>query len=195
MKLQNFDFEYDEKTHTYLADGVIVPSVTQILKATRFQDKYAGVDEETLRAAAERGTKVHADIEAFCQMGIESGTEELHNFKLMKSLYNFDVIDNEVPILITKDGEPVAAGRLDLVMRVNGEPCLGDIKTTATLDKAYLFHQLNFYRVGYMQTYKKYIGGLYGLHIRKDKRRFNPVRLNDGVVWETLKEFKEVSNE
>ena len=39
--------EYIDSTHTYLVDGVIVPSITQIMKL-KFGNKYDGVDKDVL---------------------------------------------------------------------------------------------------------------------------------------------------
>ena len=45
--------EYIDDIHTYLVDGVIVPSVTQILKL-KFGGKYNNVSRQTLQRAAEK---------------------------------------------------------------------------------------------------------------------------------------------
>ena len=55
--------EYIDEIHTYLIDGIIVPSVSQILHDKVFPDKYKGVPEKVLMAKAEYGTKVHSIIE------------------------------------------------------------------------------------------------------------------------------------
>ena len=50
--------EYDDDTHTYFYEGLILPSITQILQL-RFGKKYDGIDTEILTRAAERGTEIH----------------------------------------------------------------------------------------------------------------------------------------
>lgn len=52
------DIRLDEATHTYTVDGVITPSVTQILESAGISD-FSGVPPEVLRRAADRGTAVH----------------------------------------------------------------------------------------------------------------------------------------
>ena len=47
--------EYIDETHTYIFDGVILPSITQILKI-KFGNKYKDVSEDVLKKASERGT-------------------------------------------------------------------------------------------------------------------------------------------
>ena len=64
--ISGYTLEYDDESHTYIVDGVIVPSVTQIL-AVKFGNKYAGVNRSTLERAASRGTAIHEAIENFCK--------------------------------------------------------------------------------------------------------------------------------
>src|SRR6185436_17565531 len=52
---------FDDATHTYTLDGVIVPSVTGILKASGLID-FTGIPESILEAARVRGTTVHQAI-------------------------------------------------------------------------------------------------------------------------------------
>jgi O-glycosyl hydrolase len=118
--------EYIDETHTYLIDGVIVPSITQMLKF-KFSNKYKGINPQTLKRASERGTEAHKAIEEWCKHGTESDLPELRNFKFLKKNFNFEVLDNEVPVILFKDSEPVAGGRLDLVLEINGERGLADI--------------------------------------------------------------------
>lgn len=183
--------EYDDDTHTYIVDGVIVPSVTQILE-TKFGSKYDRVDSQTLKRAADRGTAIHKAIEMYCRTGEDDGSKEVHNFRFLCKHYDFDVMDNEVPIIIWDDGEPAAAGRLDLVMNRGKLLTLGDIKTTSVLDKEYLAYQLNFYRVGYMQSYGSEIFELYGIHLRGDTRKAIPIPVSVGAreVWDLIEEYQ-----
>lgn len=50
--------EFDEPTHRYTVDGVVTPSVTQILEAAGISD-FSGVPADVLARAAARGTAVH----------------------------------------------------------------------------------------------------------------------------------------
>ena len=63
--------EYIDETHTYLYDGVILPSITQILKI-KFGNKYNGVSKEVLQKASERGTMVHQAIEDYEKRNIDN---------------------------------------------------------------------------------------------------------------------------
>ena len=50
--------EFIESSHTYLVNGIIVPSVTQIMKGDS-DNVYNGIPSHILEKAAERGTAVH----------------------------------------------------------------------------------------------------------------------------------------
>ena len=179
--------EYDDETHTYLVDGIIVPSVTQIL-SVKFGGKYSQVDKETLKQAAVRGTNIHKEIETFCKEGSGEGVF-IRNFKFLLKHYSLTPIENEVPIILWKD-EPIAAGRLDLIFDQDGETALADIKTTAALDKEYLAYQLNLYRIGYRQSYGIECTKLYGVHLREDKRKLVPIPVNEKLAWSIVDEYE-----
>ena len=186
--------EYDDDTHTYLYDGLILPSITQILKI-KFNKKYEGIDERILNIAANRGTKIHQAIEKLCKTGEVEDYKEVKNFLFLQKHYKFNVIDNELPVVLFKDDIPVAAGRLDLVLEINGGQYLADIKRTSSLDKEYLGYQLNLYRIAYQQCYGESIKGLRGIHLRDDKRKFVPIPIREDMAWELIEEYMRYENE
>lgn len=182
--------EYIDETHTYLYDGVVLPSITQVLKV-KFGGKYDGIPKATLEQAAEMGSNVHKAIEDFEKQSIESDLPELRNWKFLKKAYSFVCLDNEVPVVLFRDDEPIAAGRLDLVLGENGVIGLGDIKRTATLDKNYLAYQLNLYRIAYQQCYDTDISFLRGVHLRNDVRKYITLPINEELAYEVINQFYE----
>lgn len=186
--------EYIDETHTYLYDGVVLPSITQLLKV-KFGNKYNNIPQATLQRASEQGTAVHQAIEDYEKEGIESELTELRNYKFLKKAYKFDCIANEIPVVLFNDGEAVACGRLDLVLKEGEQIGLGDIKRTSTLDKNYLAYQLNLYRIAYQQCYGTKIEFLRGLHLREDTRKYVTLPINENLVNEILKEYEEKNNE
>lgn len=180
--------EYFDDTHTYLVDGIIVPSITQILKI-KFKNKYSRVDEKVLNRASEKGTQVHEAIEKLCKTGEVEDLKEVKNFLFLQKQYKFNTIDNEVPIILFRDNTPVGAGRLDLVLEENQELGLGDIKRTSVLDKEYLGYQLNLYRIGYQQCYDKEIKFLKGLHLREDVRKYINIPINEELAQKLVDEY------
>lgn len=182
--------EYIDETHTYLYDGVVLPSITQVLKV-KFGGKYDGIPKATLERAAEMGSNVHKAIEDFEKQSIESDLPELRNWKFLKKAYSFVCLDNEVPVVLFRDDEPIAAGRLDLVLGENDVIGLGDIKRTATLDKNYLAYQLNLYRIAYQQCYDTDISFLRGVHLRNDVRKYITLPINEELAYEVINQFYE----
>lgn len=189
--------EFIENGHIYVCDGEIVPSITQILKY-KFGGKYNGVSKSVLQKASEKGTMVHEAIEKYCKYGYESDLPELRNFKFLQRAYKFDVLCNEVPVILSVDGEPVSAGRLDLVIEkigedgvLHGERGIADIKRTSTLDKEYLAYQLNLYRIAYQQCYGIKIDFLKGIHLREEKRKYVDIPINEDMAIELVKEYLE----
>ena len=194
MRLLNgHAFEYYDDTHTYLVDGIEVPSITTILKY-KFGRKYEGIDKGVLQRAANAGTAVHEAIENYCRYGEESDLPEVHNFEFLMRHYGFEIVANEVPVILEKDDRVIAAGRLDLVLVMDGKIGGADIKRTSTLDKEYLGYQLNLYRIAYRQTYGIEWEFLRGVHLREDVRKFVTIPIREPQIWKFLEEW-EAANE
>ena len=168
--IKGHTLEYIDESHTYLCDGVIVPSVTQILKI-KFGGKYKGVSKRTLERAAYKGTEVHKAIELYCKHGLELELPELRLFK---------------------GGEPIAAGRLDLVISMDGKTGLADIKRTSALDKEYLAYQLNMYRIAYQQCYDRDITFLKGVHLRENVRKVVDIPINEDMTKKLVNQYLEI---
>lgn len=188
--IKDHTLEFIDETHTYLVDGVIVPSVSKILRY-KFPNKYDGVDERVLERAAIRGTAVHEAIEKLCKTGEIEDLKEVKNFIFLQNQYNFEVLGNEVPLIIFLDGVPVAAGRLDLNLKINEDEGLADIKRTSVLDKEHLAYQLNLYRIGFQQCYDTEIKFLKGIHLRNDIRKFVNIPINEEKIINFLREYLE----
>lgn len=155
--------EYIEESHTYLVDGIIVPSVTQLLQF-KFPEKYKGVPESVLNSKAEYGTKVHKLIEILnsenCFKPVIEAVKEF-DYIIANSLEQYTKIFSNNKIAPISQENIVyndrVAGRYDLLAEVNGDISLCDIKTTATLDKDYLSWQLSIYNyLGKLNVKKLY---------------------------------------
>lgn len=183
--------EYIDETHTYIFNGMILPSITTLLKI-KFGNKYDGISSEVLKRASERGTRIHQVIENYERFNInELGCTELSNYKFLKKAHKFKCIGNELPVVLFKDDEPVACGRLDLVLEENGQVGLCDIKTTSTLDKNYLLYQLNLYRIAYQQCYGQNIEFLRGIHLRNSTRKYIPIPINENLAISLINQYLE----
>lgn len=189
-EIKGHTLEYIDETHTYIVDGVIVPSITQIMKI-KFGNKYNGIPKEILNNAAKKGTEVHEAIERLCKTGEVTDLKEVKNFIFLQKQYKFEVLENEIPIILFKDDKPIAGGRLDLVLNIKGLVGGADIKRTSSLDKKYLEAQLNLYRIGYRQCYGVEWEFLKGLHLRENVRRFVDLPINENMAWSLINEYLE----
>lgn len=180
--------EYFDDTHTYLYDGLMLPSVTQIL-GVKYKNDYASVPPAVLNNAAKRGTAVHKAIENFNVSGYDDGSEAVRNFKFLQKQYGFEVLDSELPLVLFKDDMPIACGRLDMTMLMDGETGIADIKTVSALNKEKIAYQLNLYRIGLMQSYGVDAQFLKIIHIRDGIRKVIDCPVNEGMAWKLIEKF------
>ena len=187
---KKYEVEYFDDIHKYLVNGVIVPSVTEILEKI-FPNKYKNVPRETLMRKATYGTIIHNYIEQY-----ENGfiTQELNyiqeasfrQYLKLKDKYNINVLEQE-KIVNYKD---VYAGRFDIYGEVNGVISLCDIKTTASLDKEYLSWQLSLYEYAYGKEFDK----LYAIWLpKKDLGKLVEIeRKSKEEIEKLLKKVEEI---
>ena len=194
IEIKGHTLEYIDESHTYLVDGLIVPSITQILKF-KFNKKYDGIPKGTLQRAAELGTQMHEVIQNYEEQGTESDIKELRNYKFLKKQYKWECLANEVPVILWHEGDIIGAGRLDMVISMNGQVGLADLKRTSVLDKEYLGYQLNLYRFAYQQSYGEEIEFLRGIHLREDVRKFVQIPINRELTIKLIEEWREKEDE
>ena len=185
--------EFDEEYHEYIVNGIVVPSITSILKKV-FSKQYENIPKIVLQRAAKLGTAVHEAIEIYEKTGQEQQVPELKGYKYLKKKNKFKVLANEIPIVIFKDNFPVCAGRLDMVIEENGNIGIADIKRTSKLNQEYLQLQLSMYAIGYEETYGKKIDFLRAIHLRvTDKqtiRKYVKIEPNFSRAWELIDEIQ-----
>lgn len=184
--------EFIDDIHQYLVDGCMVDSVTQIL-GVKYRNDYASVPPAVLNNAAQRGTAVHKAIEDYNNSGYDDGSEAVRNFKFLQKQYGFEVLDSELPIVLFKDDMPIACGRLDMTMLMDGETGIADIKTVSALNKDKIAYQLNLYRIGLMQSYGVDAKFLKIIHLRDGIRKVIDCPVNEGMTWELIERYLEES--
>lgn len=182
--------EFIDDIHQYLVDGCMVDSVTQIL-GVKYRNDYASVPPAVLDNASKRGTAVHKAIENFNVSGYDDGSEAVRNFKFLQKQYGFEVLDSELPIVIFKDDMPIACGRLDMTMLMDGKTGVADIKTVSSLNKEKIAYQMNLYRIGLMQSYGVDAKFLKIIHLRDGIRKVIDSPVNEGMAWELIEKFLE----
>jgi predicted peroxiredoxin len=121
---------FDPQTHTYTLNGKDLISVTQLLAKHGLSPNYNGVDEDTLKASAERGTLIHKEIEDYIKKGEVGFTKECAEFVSYAREHNLKIVACEVVY-----HNDIVAGTCDLVIEEDGEYVFGEHKTTSTLHK------------------------------------------------------------
>lgn len=181
--LRYSDIIFDPVGHTYTApDGRALQGITGMLQRQLFPDEYAGVDEETLKAAAERGSAIHAQVE-FCD---DFGT----TFEDIPEVVNYQRLIKEggyVPCeseYVVSDNEHFASP-IDKVFEVSEtEYILGDIKTVSNLNVDKVRWQLSIYAMLFeRQNPGCKVVGLLAIWLRGDKAKITEVqRIPDSVI-------------
>ena len=140
--------EFIEDKHIYLCDGVIVPSVSQLIRF-KYPGQYDGVPDAVLKKKADYGTKVHRMIESY--VSGEITLEELkkrrvdpdikiavEQFQILLDKYLFNIRDMEQ----TVSWKGRYAGTYDIRTDDN---IVIDLKTTSSLHEDWLQWQLSLY--------------------------------------------------
>ncbi len=135
---------FDEATHTYTnEEGKTLISVTTLLKWAGISPSYDGVNEAVLKAAAERGSLIHKEIENYLKNGEIGFTTELQNFIKYIKKNDIQVLASEK--MVNNDN---VAGTIDLIAirHKSNEYIYVDFKTTSTTYMNSVSWQLSIYK-------------------------------------------------
>lgn len=143
--------KFNEEKHEYTLNGKKLISVTQLMQKHGLAPNYAGVSTEVLNAKAERGTLIHAEIEAFNKFGEIGFTDEMAQYKDYVESQNIDVVESEFRV-----NNDIVAGTIDLIYGFKDMLYVGDIKTTYVLHLESVSWQLSIYAYLY---WNKHDGG------------------------------------
>jgi len=167
IKLNDYIIEFEPIKHQYTVNDKKVMSVTQLIDVV-LGKPYKNIDPEILQKAADKGTALHDMIERFERFGDKTPSTEFRSYLALKGQHQVDVLENEKVVVIEAYGVPIAAGRFDMVVKSPYMDGFGivDVKRTLNLNEERLKLQLNLYKRGYEQTYKKKIKYLKCMHIR-----------------------------
>lgn len=157
---------FEEMSHTYLLDGKVLMGVTSLMKKHHLSADYSHIKKEVLEQAAEIGTAIHKEIEAY-----DNGESVVMN-ELLKEYKALGLIHVASEYLVS-DNEMVASG-IDGVYEGHGENSviLVDYKTTSKVHTRALEWQLGIYSVLFVrQNPEIKVESCYCLHIDKYKRK------------------------
>ena len=175
---------YDDETHTYYVNGERVMSITEAMKLVN--DKYKLISNKVLEKAQLRGNKVHFEISAYEEYDIKNiySSEEFKNYLVLKRAFNWEYLGGEKPVIV-RYKDFTLAGRLDLLLKLNDEKLIVDVKTTSAYDKKYVALQTELYTLGYNQSYpsEEPVTNTGGIHLNKNKYKFDRFLPKVDVDW------------
>ena len=146
--------EFNEELHTYLVDGVLTPSVTQVINM--LQD-FSFVPDDLLERASQFGRAVHKAVELYVLGDLnESKLSEplvpyLNQYKKFEAETGFVASHTEQPVY-SKFGY---CGTFDLAGKLSGNrnPVLIDVKSCTSLHKV-----VGLQLAAYQQAFKETCG-------------------------------------
>ena len=176
----NHEIKFDEVSHAYTLNGVVLPSVTQIMKRLS-QEYYTDINPQVIINAGKRGTKVHQAIELYETMGVydEQVKDYVLQYLRVKNAYKFTPLKQE---LMLTNG--VYCGTVDMIATLNDKLVLIDLKATSKINDILVEVQL----AGYKQLLSDNhidIEDCYVLHITNKSGKLKKITPNE-ILWKEL---------
>lgn len=177
---------FEEQRHVYKLNGMIIPSVTTVMKPLS-QSLYKDVDENLLRKAALRGTAVHNAIENYSVFGIEDIDEQyagyFNAYKIWFHEYCPKPLANETKVY---HKYLHYAGTADMIAEIDGKVILIDFKTSASVHKMLTGVQLEAYAKAF-ESHGFSVDGKAILHLNANgKYEWLYYDKNDTESWEVF---------
>lgn len=180
------ELHFDSVRHVYTLDGVILPSVTQIMRPLSSAE-YAGVDSAMLKAAAARGTAIHEAIEFYAEYGaIDCPQDYMPYFAAYLKWHEEVKPVNIASEQATWHTQLLYAGTIDRTAIVDRKRTLIDVKTTAALNDMLATVQLEAYARA-LATHGVEVDQKAILHLRRDGTyKFKVYPARDIEAWQTF---------
>ena len=165
VKLHDCGVVFNAEHHTYTLDGKELSGITSIIGKYLFPNMYSNVSESVLEAARERGSMVHAGLEAEFNLGMFADLPEIVAYRELAKQHKIKQIAAEY---IVTDYNSIATC-IDNVAYVNGELALLDYKTTSVLNIEYLRWQLSLESLMFTMVNQCSVAKAYAVHLPKPK--------------------------
>lgn len=149
--------KFNKKNHTYTlikdnGEEIDLVSVTTLLKKHNITPDYSNVNEEVLKAKAERGSVIHEDLEQYINYKKLGFTNELENF--IKACKKHNILPSKSEFMVWNEE---IAGTVDVAGIIDGQTFIGDFKTTTTLHREAVAWQLSLYAYLMNEKFDKYL--------------------------------------
>ena len=171
--------EFLEETHTYLVEGILTPSVTELIHNIYMPNQYSGISKAVLANAADYGNRVHSLVEHWNSTGTTPDWLEKKSYEMIAMnsyisfVENFDItsVSQEEPVAYMYNDEPLWAGKYDLLAMVKGKLCICDIKTTSKYYPEYLSKQCTMYKMAVEQMTGQKIEDAWCIYLPKKGKK------------------------
>lgn len=186
------ELSFEDSTHTYSVNGIVIPSVSEIMEPLNAK-KYEGITAQTLNKAANKGTSVHNAIENYIKFGIDDVLPEHRGY--------FDgFIDwwnEKKPAIVASELRlyhklMLYGGTLDILSIIDGKLTLTDVKTTYTISDMTCRVQLEAYSQ-ILASLGIYIEKKEILHLTPEgrgKKRYENYPAKDVEAWRAFGSLK-----
>ena len=141
-RLNDIPVLFNQEGHTYLntETGKYLKGITSTLVHRVNPDKYAGIPDHILRAAADRGSKVHEEIELVETIGVAPTSQEGRNYLRLKEENGLSFLQSEYTV---SDLENYATN-IDAIYEAEENVVdIADYKTTSKFDRESVSWQLS----------------------------------------------------
>lgn len=183
---------FESESHTYRLGGLIVPSVTQIMRPLS-ETVYRDIDGDTLGIAARRGTAVHTAIEFHANYGIDDCPDSVRGYfdgyLKWREAWGPDIKSTEMSVW---HSTLRYAGTVDMLAFMGDKMTLIDIKTTAAHNPMLTSVQLEAYRQA-LESHGQAIDQVAVLYLRKDGTYQFKIQKADPEAWKTFAALMVVS--
>lgn len=146
VKIPEFpELTFDEAGHIYRLNGLVIPSVTTLMKPLS-DDFYRTVDPDVLDRAARRGTAIHNAVENFTEFGIRDIAPQYAGY--FESFLQWWELRKPEPLAMEhKVYHKILryAGTADLICVIGGRLTLVDYKSSAQVNSKLCAVQLEGY--------------------------------------------------
>lgn len=179
IKLATSPVVFNEEEHTYTLGGQTLSGITSIIHKYIFPDMYAGVSEGILKSAAERGHRIHEELQMqFLGMPLSEPSIEVAAYNQiakqhkLKQIAAEHLVDDEWTVeengISTEKG---IATCIDSVLQTGDKSvALVDYKTTYKLNIEYLQWQLSIEAELFeLQNPRIEVSKLYAVHMPRPK--------------------------
>lgn len=180
------ELTFDEKMHIYKVDGVVIPSVTTIMRPLS-AEFYKGIDKDVLNTAAKRGSAVHNAIENFLKFEITDIEPEHKGY--------FDAflrwLEEHKPKPIDTESRVyhkymMYAGTADMPCEIDGLTTCVDFKTSATIVEMLNRVQLEAYSKAFDSHGFRFENKTV-VHLKRDgKYKIENYATGDTEAWEVF---------